>query len=340
MTIKKILHILYQGDSLNKTQTAQLMHSIIHKQLSPIQITAALISMKIQGETIEEIVGSARTLLTYSKPCFKPNSLFADITGTGGDGKHTINISTASALVASTCNVKIIKHGNYTISGLSGSMDFLTLYNIDSTNKINQNLKNFTELGICFLCASEYYSIFKDIQYIRKQLNTPTLFNIIGPLINPARPPFALIGVYKKELLFPVAQALKQLNYNRAIVVHGDGIDEVSLHHSTTVLELYDDGRISDYTVTPEDFGLHTHPIQELYCDSKQTAYNSIINILQGKGKPSHMETVAANVALLLKLFGQNDLRLNASNALNQMYNGEPYKKLLSLSRLNNNIIS
>lgn len=328
--MQDILNILYQGKTLNQIQCATLLRNIITNQLSPIQIGSALISMKIRGETFEEIIGASSTLLTYSKSFQKPNILFADITGTGGDNKNTINISTASAIVASVCGAKIIKHGNYSISSVAGSMDVLKSKNKSVNIHADQSLQLFNNLGICFLNASQYHTVLQNIMFIRKQLNTPTLFNIVGPLINPARPPLALIGVYKKKLLLPIAQALKSMKCSHAMVVHCDGIDEVGLHAPTNVLELHN-GIIDNYVLTPLDFGLHTYPIHELYCNSKKIAQIHLINILKGQGKLSHSSVIAANVALLLKLFGYHDLRTNVLLVLDKIHQGIPYEQLLSL---------
>lgn len=328
-----ILEILYQGKTLNQMQCEKLFYNIINNQLSPIQIGSALISMKIRGETYEEIIGASHMLLSHAKPFIKPNILFADITGTGGDNKNTINISTISAIVASVCGAKIIKHGNYSTSSLSGSMDFLKQnYKHIEINK-DQSLKLFNKLGICFLCASQYYTVFKDVMFIRKQLKTPTLFNIVGPLINPSKPPLALIGVYKKELLLPVAQALKFMQRYHALIVHCNGIDEVGLHAPTHVLELYNNV-INDYILTPSDFGLNKYPIKELCYNSKESAQIHMINLLKGQGKKSHISVIAANVALLLKLFGYNDLRSNVLLVLDKIQKGDPYKQFLSLSNV------
>lgn len=330
--MQNILEMLYQGKTLNQMQCEKFFYNIIHDQLSPIQIGSALISMKIRGETFEEIMGASRILLNHAKTFPKPDTLFSDITGTGGDNKNTINISTASAIIASVCGAKIIKHGNYSTSSILGSMDILK-YNNWVEMHANQSLQLFNKLGICFLSASQYHTVFQSVMFIRKQLKTPTLFNIVGPLINPARPSLALIGVYKKELLLPITQTLKSMKYHHAMIVHCTGIDEVGLHGPTNVLELYN-GIINDYILTPSDFGLNSYPINELRCDSKKSAQNHLINLLKGQGEPSHTAVTAANVALLLKLFGYNDLRSNVLLVLDKIRQGAPYKQLLSLSSL------
>lgn len=332
----KILNTLYQGHHLNQKQSEELFYYIITNKLSSIQIAAALISMKMKGETLPEIIGAVKMLLAHVKPFPHPNSLFADITGTGGDGSNTINISTASAIVASTCNIKIIKHGNCSTSGLIGSMDLLQKNNLNIKYDIYQARKNFDTLGICFLHAPQYHKVFQYVMPIRKQLKTPTLFNIIGPLINPAKPPLTLIGVYKKELLSVMIQALKLLKYYRAAVVHCDGIDEVGLHAITHVAELHN-GSIHQYTLQASDFGLDPQPIEKLRCNSSEQSSNYIINLLKGTGQPAHEFTVAANVALLLKLFGHHDLRENVLLALDKIHQGIPYVQLQKLQNLGHN---
>lgn len=331
--MNNILEMLYQGKSINQIQCKKLLHNIIHNQLSPVQIGSALISMKVRGETVEEILTTCQVLLKYSKSFPKPDITFADITGTGGDQKNTINISTISAIVASVCGAKIIKHGNYSTSSASGAMDFLKKNNLHINISGNQAIQIFNKLGICFLCASQYYKIFQDIMFIRKQLKTPTLFNIVGPLLNPSKPSLTLIGVYKKELLIPMAQILKHMQYHHAIIVHCDGIDEVGLHAPTNVLELHNNVT-HDYVLTPSDFGLQSYPIEELIYNSKELSQMHIINLLKGEGKIAHNSVIAANVALLLKLFGYTDLRSNVALVLNKIHQGAPYKQLLKLSHL------
>ncbi|URJ23625.1 anthranilate phosphoribosyltransferase [Blochmannia endosymbiont of Camponotus sp. C-003] len=329
--MQDILHTLYQGKNITQEQSETLLYCIIKEKLSSIQIASALISMKIRGETFEEIIGAVNVLLTHSKPFPRINSLFADITGTGGDNSNTINISTTSAIVASTCGAKIIKHGNSSISSLIGSMDLLGKYYLHIDNTPEKSYQKFNELGICFLYAPQYYEVLHRIMPIRKQLKIPTLFNIVGPLINPSKPPLTLIGVYKKELLSPIIRILQLLKYNHAIVVHCGGIDEVGLHSSTHVAELYND-IISNYVLTASDFGLNSYPIETLRCYSKKQAHEYMINTLKGKGEPAHSAVIAANVALLLKLFGHNNLHANTQLALEKMHHGIPYARLTSLS--------
>jgi anthranilate phosphoribosyltransferase len=166
---------------------------------------------------------------------------------------------------------------------------------------------------------------------VRQQLKTRTLFNILGPLINPARPPLALIGVYSPELVLPIAETLRMLGYQRAAVVHGGGMDEVAIHTTTQVAEL-NDGEIARYLLTPQYFGLKSYPLEALLGGTPEENRDIIAKLLQGKGDLAHAASVAANVALLLKLFGHEDLRQNAQQALDVIYSGQASATVAALA--------
>lgn len=328
--MQSILEHLYNGLTLNNVQSRKFFFSIMKKKLNTVQIASALISMKIRGECFEEIFGAASAILTTVKPFSRPNYLFADISGTGGDKKNTMNISTISAFVAASCGVAIAKHGNKSISSPSGSADLLEELGVKLDMSALESRQALDEIGICFLFAPKYYINFNNVMEIRKILNTTTIFHILGPLINPARPPIALIGVYHDRLLLPIAETLKKLGYQRAAVVHSDGTDEVTLHAPTHVAELKN-GKIETYFLTPIDFGLSFQKENNLFLSVKEKKIETMIQLLKGHGEKSHNDVIAANVSLLLKLFGHEDLRKNVNMALNSIYHGLPYKKLLSL---------
>jgi len=187
------------------------------------------------------------------------------------------------------------------------------------------------DLNVCFLFAPQYHTGFRHAMPVRKTLKTRTLFNVLGPLINPARPPLALIGVYSPELVLPIAETLRALGYERAAVVHGGGMDEVAIHAPTQVAELKD-GKITTYEVTPQDFGLDNYPIESLLGGEPEENRDILARLLQGKGDPAHEAAVAVNVAMLLRLFGQEDLKQNAQQALAVMRSGEPYQRVLALA--------
>lgn len=254
-TLQPILEKLYQAQTLSQQESHQLFSAVVRGELKPEQLAAALVSMKIRGEHPNEIAGAATALLENAAPFPRPDYLFADIVGTGGDGSNSINISTASAFVAAACGLKVAKHGNRSVSSKSGSSDLLAAFGINLDMNADKSRQALDELGVCFLFAPKYHTGFRHAMPVRQQLKTRTLFNVLGPLINPAHPPLALIGVYSPELVLPIAETLRVLGYQRAAVVHSGGMDEVSLHAPTIVAELHD-GEIKSYQLTAEDFGL------------------------------------------------------------------------------------
>ncbi|AIR67987.1 Anthranilate phosphoribosyltransferase [Dickeya fangzhongdai] len=329
--MQPILEKLYRADILSQAESQQLFAAIIQGELDPTQLAAALISMKVRGEHPDEIAGAATALLADAKPFPRPDYLFADIVGTGGDGTNSINISTASAFVAAACGLKVAKHGNRSVSSRSGSSDLLSAFGIKLDMSAEVSRQALDDLGVCFLFAPQYHTGFRHAMPVRQQLKTRTVFNVLGPLINPARPPLALIGVYRPELVRPIAETLKVLGYQRAAVVHGGGMDEVAIHAPTQVAELRD-GQVETYQLTPHDFGLDSFALDDLLGGTPEENRDILARLLQGKGQPAHDAAVAANVALLLKLFGQEDLRQNAQQALDVIHSGQAYQRVLELA--------
>ncbi|CNK69400.1 anthranilate phosphoribosyltransferase [Yersinia aleksiciae] len=329
--MQTLLEKLFRSESLSQQESQQLFAAIVRGELEASQLAAALISMKVRGETPAEIAGAAQALLADAQPFPRPDYLFADIVGTGGDGTNSINISTASAFVAASCGVKVAKHGNRSVSSRSGSSDLLAAFGIRLDMSAEQSRLALDELGVCFLFAPQYHTGFRHAMPVRQQLKTRTLFNVLGPLINPARPPLALIGVYSPELVLPIAQTLKVLGYQRAAVVHGGGMDEVAIHAPTQVAEL-NNGNIEGYELTPEDFGLNRYTLDSLQGGAPEENRDILARLLQGKGEPAHAAAVAANVALLLKLHGQENLRHNAQQALEMIHSGQAFDRVTALA--------
>ncbi|AFP85126.1 anthranilate phosphoribosyltransferase [secondary endosymbiont of Ctenarytaina eucalypti] len=329
--MQRILEHLYQGERISREQSQKLFEAIIKCELAPEQLSAALISMKVRGEHPEEIAGAASALLDNASPFPRPDYLFADIVGTGGDRSNSINISTASAIVAAGCGARVAKHGNRSLSSKSGSFDLLAAFGILLDMPAALSRKALDDLGMCFLFAPQYHPGFFHAMKVRKILKTRTLFNVLGPLINPARPPLALIGVYSQDLVLPIAQTLHVLGYHRAAVVHGGGMDEVALHAPTYVAELHE-GIIENYTLNAVDFGLSAQSADALCGGSPEENRALVADLLQGKGKRAHVASVAVNVALLLKMFGYENLRDNTERALDEINSGAPYTRVMALA--------
>ncbi|MDF7671315.1 anthranilate phosphoribosyltransferase [Orbaceae bacterium ESL0721] len=333
--IQPILNRLYQGEVLSRDESRRLFTLIIQGKIDPTLLASAIISMKVRGERPEEIAGAASALLENADHFATPDYDYTDIVGTGGDGTNSINISTASAFIAAALGYKVAKHGNRGVSSKSGSSDVLSALGIKLNMSAEASRKALDELGVCFLFAQQYHTGFKHAAPIRQQLKTRTIFNVLGPLINPSRPKRILLGVYDVKLLQPIAETLQMLNYTHAYVVYGSGMDEVAIHGETHVAEVINEGgksEIRHFTLTPADFGLPTYTVKDIEGGTPEVNRDHLIAILQGHGKPAHEAAIAANVAMLMSLFGRSDLKANANEAIAMMRSGKAYELLKQLA--------
>ena len=331
MQHNQLLEQLYSGHSLSTSESTALFNSVIQGELSNEQIAAMLIALKVRGANTEEITGAVAASLQNAKAFPHPNYAFADIVGTGGDGQNTINISTASAIVAASMGAKVAKHGNRSVSSKSGASDVLTALGVNVNVTPEQARQALDEIGVCFLFAQQYHSGFRYVAPVRAALKTRTIFNILGPLINPARPTYHLLGVYAPELVKTYAETAVALEHQHSFVVHGSGLDEVALHGETQVAEIKN-GKIEYFTLTPEDFGLKAQSLESLRGGEPQENAQMLTALLQGKGKAEHANAVAANTALLLKLFGHDDLKQNVQNVLAHLASGKAFETLQKLT--------
>ena len=332
MQHNQLLEQLYSGHSLSTSESTALFNAVIQGELSNEQIAAMLIALKVRGANTEEITGAVAASLQNAKAFPHPNYSFADIVGTGGDGQNTINISTASAIVAASMGAKVAKHGNRSVSSKSGASDVLTALGVNVNVTPEQARQALDEIGVCFLFAQQYHSGFRYVAPVRAALKTRTIFNILGPLINPARPTYHLLGVYAPKLVKTYAETAVALEHQHSFVVHGSGLDEVALHGETQVAEIKN-GKIEYFTLTPEDFGLKAQSLESLRGGEPQENAKMLTSLLQGKGKAEHENAVAANTALLLKLFGHDDLKQNVQNVLAHLASGKAFETLQKLTK-------
>lgn len=332
--MQTIFEKLFSAQALTQQESQLLFNAIIRGELTEAQLAGVLVSMKMRGEQPEEIAGAALACLENAAPFPRPDYQFSDIVGTGGDGANSINISTASAFVAAQCGIKVAKHGNRSVSSRSGSSDLLAAFGIALDLSAQSARDALDELGVCFLFAPQYHSGFRHAAPVRTQLKTRTLFNVLGPLINPARPPISLIGVYQESLVEPVAKTLQMLGFARAAVVHSGGMDEVSLHATTQVSEL-NQGVLTTYQLTAADFGLQPYQLSDLEGGTPDENRVLLSNLLQGHGKPAHEAAVAANVAMLMRLNGYEDLKENSEHALNIIRSGKAFDRVTALAARN-----
>ncbi|MFR5627615.1 MAG: anthranilate phosphoribosyltransferase, partial [Haemophilus parainfluenzae] len=275
--------------------------------------------------------GAVSASLQNAKSFPRPDYPFADIVGTGGDGQNTINISTASAIVAASMGAKVAKHGNRSVSSKSGASDVLTALGVNVNVTPEQARQALDDIGVCFLFAQQYHSGFKHVAPVRAALKTRTLFNILGPLINPARPTYHLLGVYAPELVKTYAETAVALGHQHTFVVHGAGLDEVAVHGETQVAEIKN-GKIDYFTLTRR-FWFKNTIFRKFTWWRTARKPQYLTALLQGKGKAEHANAVAANVALLLKLFGHDDLKQNVQHVLAHLASGKAFDTLQHLTR-------
>jgi len=253
--IKEAIKQLVNKENLEYETAERVMDEIMSGKASDIQKSAYLAAMSLKGETIEEITASVEGMRKHciSFP-LEMNTL--EIVGTGGDGSDSFNISTTSSFVISAAGVPVAKHGNRAASSKCGAADVLEALGININVAPEKSAAILKEIGICFLFAQRYHTAMKHVAPVRKELGIRTMFNILGPLSNPAKPKMQLMGVYDKKLTEPLAKVLLNLGVNKAMVVYGnDGLDEISMSDATTVCEIKD-GKIISYEMAPENFGL------------------------------------------------------------------------------------
>tara|TARA_Y100000034_G_scaffold124897_1_gene173688 strand:- start:442 stop:1461 length:1020 start_codon:yes stop_codon:yes gene_type:complete len=322
-TTQTQLNQLLAKQDLSFSQATQLFGAIMNGQLNDIELTAALIALKLKGETSDEIAGAAASMRANAVPFQTSKTLLADSCGTGGDGSNTINISTTAAIVAAAAGINMVKHGNRSVSSNSGSADLLKALGINIDMSPEQAAHCLDNTGFTFLFAPHYHSGVRHAMGVRTALKSRTIFNILGPLANPAAPEVQLLGVYDPSLCLPMAETLKTLGTKRAMVVHGAGTDEIALHGTTKVVEL-NNGELSEYTLTASDFGLANYSLEQLAGQGPEYNAKASLAILQGQGEMAHNAAIIANVAALLYLTDKaGDLKTAADQVSNLLASGK-----------------
>jgi len=331
-----LLEILVAGKSLSQAQAEQFFKQMIKGEIAPELLAAVLTALKIKGESPSEIAGAAIAVRAGATAFPQQPTHVADCVGTGGDGANTINISTTAAILAAACGLKMAKHGNRSVSSMSGSADLLEAFGVNLTMSPATASKCIEQANICFLFAPAYHAGFKHAAPVRKALGIRTLFNILGPLVNPAQPKTMLLGVYTPELINTMAQTLLLTGVERAWVVHGSGLDEIALHGQTQVTEIRD-GKLVEKTITPADFGLASYDLEAIKGGTPQENANIIKAILSGNGESAHNAAVIINCAALLYLHDKADnLKAAAQFASDVLMSGRALttlEKLVSVSQ-------
>lgn len=297
--LKMVISKIIAKENLTEEQAYFFMNEIMNGEASQSQIGGFLVGLRMKGETINEITGCARAMRDNAKRINLISDYAIDTCGTGGDGGKTFNISSASAIIAASGGAKVAKHGNHAVSSKSGSADVLTALGININVEPDDAVKLIEEKNMAFLFAQSYHLAMKNAATSRLEIGTRTIFNILGPLTNPAFVRGQLLGIFNKDLTNTVAQVLGKLGSERALVVHGeDGLDEITTTGFTYVSELKS-GIVTDYKIYPEDFGVKRASIENISGGTSKENANIILNILNGEKGPQR-DIVVLNTAAAL----------------------------------------
>ncbi len=299
--IKEAIAKLANRENLSETMVEDVMNEIMSGETSPTLISAYLMGLRTKGETIEEISGSARGMRNNGVKLEHDMDVL-EIVGTGGDEAFTFNISTTAAIVASVAGCKVAKHGNRSVSSKSGAADVLESLGIDITIEPEKSKKLLEEIGICFLFAQKYHTSMRFVGPVRAELGIRTIFNILGPLTNPAGANMEILGVYSEDLVEPLAKVLVNLGVKKGMVVYGqDVMDEITLSAKTTVCEIRN-GEIKKYELNPEDYGFKMCTKEDLVGGDAKVNAQITKDILNGEKGPKR-DTVILNAAACIYVY-------------------------------------
>jgi anthranilate phosphoribosyltransferase len=319
---------LLTGEDLPIEDSEHLFERLVLGKLEPAEIAGMLIALRMKGETAEEMIGAARALSAAAQPFDRPDYLYADCCGTGGDGSGLINVSTATAFVAVASGLPIAKHGNRSVSSRCGSADVLEAVGAKIDLPGAQARALLDETGFCFLFAPAYHPGMKHAALVRRQLEVRTIMNLLGPCINPARPPVQLLGVADPKMLRRIAQTLAAMGVEQALVVHGSGLDEVALHAETRAIRLSGD-EMEEIEITPEDAGLKRAPLTAVAGGDVEENAARLKALLGGSAARAEEDIVILNTAALLMTAGKAaTLREGASLAREALESGRAAEAL------------
>jgi anthranilate phosphoribosyltransferase len=355
MILDALHRIAHHGQSLARAEARDVMAEVLAGNCTDAQIAALLVALRMKGETVEEIVGfaeairAAATALPISLTTAGPSgsgaldlsgtgrdalleSALVDTSGTGGDASGTFNISTATAFVTAGAGVRVAKHGNRSISSKCGSADVMEALGVNIQLSPEQSARCLREVGICFLYAPDLHSSMKQVQKVRRELRLRTMFNLLGPLTNPAHASGQVVGVYALDMVEKLAEALSMLGLHRALVVHGlDGLDEITITGPTRIAEARD-GSVRTYEIDPEEFGIKRAALQDIAGGDASNNAAIIHEVLSGK-KSARRDVVLLNAAAALVAAGRGDhLGDGIPLAVRSVDSGEAAAKLAALA--------
>jgi anthranilate phosphoribosyltransferase len=337
--VKEAIQKLVEGRNLCESEITAALNCIMEGEATPAQIGSFITALRIKGETIEEITGCAKVMREKADRIVLDKDYFIDIVGTGGDCSYTFNISTAAAFVTSAGGVTVAKHGNRSVSSKSGSADVLESLGVNISLEPQKVKECIEKIDLGFMFAQTFHKSMKYAAGPRRELGIRTIFNILGPLTNPASAKGQLLGVFNENLTEPLAHVLSNLGVENAMVVYGmDGMDEISLSAQTKVSELKD-GKVNTYYLNPEEFGMRLVNKDELVGgDSKENA-KIILSILNGDRGPKRDIVVLNSAAALYVGRAVKDIKSGIKMAEELIDSGRALNKLNELKEFSNSMI-
>jgi len=328
---------LIDGETLTRESARFMMDQIMKGHATPNQISSFLTVLRFRGETADELTGFTESLRHHADRLDVRDVDVLDTCGTGGDGASTFNISTAVAILISGMGVKVAKHGNRAVSSKSGSADVIEALGLSIPHDKGEALSQLEHLGMCFLYAPHYHASMKHAAIPRKDLGFRTIFNLLGPLANPAGSHFQLLGVYNESSAKKMAEALKQLGTEKALLVTGDGgLDEVSITGPTRFFEV-SEGKVTSFTIEPEDVGLERGRLSDLQVANVNESAVLIEKIFSGKANHSATDIVCLNAGCALYVVGKaKDIGAGVDMAKQALSSGVGMEQLLRLRSVRN----
>lgn len=303
MNIQQAIKSVISAQDLSREQMTEVMQQIMTGEATPSQIGGFLVGLRMKGETVDEISAAAKVMRELATPVKTHAEYLVDTCGTGGDSSGSFNISTASAIVAAAAGAHVAKHGNRSVSSKSGSADVLEAAGVNLDIDPARVGECIDDVGVGFLFAQKHHSAMRHAIGPRKEMGVRTIFNVLGPLTNPASAPNQVIGVFDRELVEPLARVLKQLGSRHVMVVHADdGMDEISISTQTTVAELKD-GQVSTYRISPDDFGMQVAAIDSIQVDGIHESLAMIKSVFNNEAGPAR-DIVCLNAGAAIYVSG------------------------------------
>jgi anthranilate phosphoribosyltransferase len=319
------------GNNLSRDDMHTVMKTIMQGEATPAQIGGLLVALRLKGESVDEITAAAEVMRELAEKVNVVKAHLVDTCGTGGDGANTFNISTTSAFVVAAAGAKVAKHGNRSVSSKSGSADVLEAAGVNLELNADQVVSCIESVGIGFMFAPMHHSAMKHAIGPRRELGIRTLFNVLGPLTNPAGAPNQVIGVFSNDWLNPLAETLKQLGSEHVLVVHAaDGLDEISISAKTYIAELKD-GQINNYEISPTDFGMELQDISTLAVNGVDDSLNRMLSVLDNNDGAAK-DIVCLNAGAAIYAAGLADsIQDGVAKAISTIESGAAKQKLEQL---------